>query len=130
MKPLCTAEIARLPFTSCYHYSCYNLFYESCNRTFLYSRNHPKRFQFSSVVQSCLTLCDPMDCTTPGLPVHHQLPELSQTHVHRVSGGFFAVQLSHPHMTTRKITTLIRPTFVNKVTSLLFNMQSRLTSVF
>ena len=40
--------------------------------------------QFSSVTQSCLTLCDPMDCSTPGLPVHHQLPELAQTHVHWV----------------------------------------------
>ena len=36
--------------------------------------------QFSSVTQSCLTLCDPMDCSTPGFPVHHQLPELAQTH--------------------------------------------------
>ena len=40
--------------------------------------------QFSSVAQSCLTLCDPMDCSTPGLLVHHQLPKLAQTHVHRV----------------------------------------------
>ena len=48
----------------------------------------------SSVAQSCLTLCDPMDCSTPGLPVHHQLPELAQTHVHRVSD---AIQPSHPH---------------------------------
>ena len=38
--------------------------------------------QFSSVAQSCLTLCDPMNCSTPGLPVHHQLPEFTQTHVH------------------------------------------------
>ena len=38
--------------------------------------------QFSSVAQSCLTLCDPMDCSTPGFPVHHQLPEFTQTHVH------------------------------------------------
>ena len=38
--------------------------------------------QFSSVTQSCLTLCDPMNCSTPGLPVHHQLPESIQTHVH------------------------------------------------
>ena len=38
--------------------------------------------QFSSVAQSCLTLCDPRDSSTPGLPVHHQLPELAQTHVH------------------------------------------------
>ena len=40
--------------------------------------------QFSSVAQSCLTLCDPMNHSTPGLPVHHQLPEFTQTHVHRV----------------------------------------------
>ena len=38
--------------------------------------------QFSSVAQSCPTLCNPMNCSTPGLPVHHQLPELTQTHVH------------------------------------------------
>ena len=38
--------------------------------------------QFSSVAQLCLTFCDPMDCSTPGLPVHHQLPELTQTHAH------------------------------------------------
>ena len=38
--------------------------------------------QFSSVAQLCPTLCDPMDCSMPGLPVHHQLPELAQTHVH------------------------------------------------
>ena len=41
-------------------------------------------FQFSSVTQSCLTLCDYMNCSTLGLPVHHQLPELTQTHLHRV----------------------------------------------
>ena len=41
--------------------------------------------QFSSVAQSCLTFCDPMNHSTPGLPVHHQLPEFTQTHVHRVS---------------------------------------------
>ena len=40
--------------------------------------------QFSSVAQSCPTLCDPMDCSTPGFPVHHQLPEFTQTHVHWV----------------------------------------------
>ena len=48
---------------------------------------------FSLVSQSCLTLCDPMDCSTPGFPVHHQLPELAQTHVHWVSD---AIQPSHP----------------------------------
>ena len=49
--------------------------------------------QFSSVVQSCLTLCDPMNRSTPGLPFHHQLPEFTQTHVHRVRD---ARQPSHP----------------------------------
>ena len=47
----------------------------------------------SSVTQSCPTLCNPMDCSTPGFPVHHQLPEPTQTHVHRVSD---AIQPSHP----------------------------------
>ena len=49
--------------------------------------------QFSSVTQLCPTLCDPMNCSTPGLPVRHQLPEFTQTHVHRVSD---AIQPSHP----------------------------------
>ena len=49
--------------------------------------------QFSSVAQSCPTLCDPMDCSTPGLPVHHQLPEFTQTHIHRVGD---AIHPSHP----------------------------------
>ena len=49
--------------------------------------------QFSSVAQSCLTLCDPMNCSMPGYPVHHLLPELAQTHVHQVDD---AIQPSHP----------------------------------
>ena len=49
--------------------------------------------QIRSVAQSCPTLCDPMNHSTPGLPVHHQLPEFTQTHVHRVSD---AIQPSHP----------------------------------
>ena len=49
--------------------------------------------QFSSVTQLCPTLCDPMKRITPGLPVHHQLPEFTQTHVHQVSD---AIQPSHP----------------------------------
>ena len=49
--------------------------------------------QFSSVTQSCLTLCDLMDCSMTGLPVHHQLPEFTQTHVHWVVD---AIQPSHP----------------------------------
>ena len=49
--------------------------------------------QFSSVAQSCPTLCNAMNRSTPGLPVHHQLPGFTQTHVHQVSD---AIQLSHP----------------------------------
>ena len=49
--------------------------------------------QFSSVAQSCLTICDPMDCSMPGFPVHHQLSELAQTHVHQAGD---AIQPSHP----------------------------------
>ena len=49
--------------------------------------------QFGSVSQLCPTLCDPMNCSAPGLPVHHQLPELTQTHVHWVGD---AIQPSHP----------------------------------
>ena len=49
--------------------------------------------EFSSVAQSCPTLCNPMNCSMPGLPVHHQLLEFTQTHVHRVGD---AIQPSHP----------------------------------
>ena len=49
--------------------------------------------RFSSAAQSCLTLCNPMDCSTPGLPVHHQLPEFTQTHVHWVGD---TIQPPHP----------------------------------
>ena len=49
--------------------------------------------QFSSAARSCLTLCDPMNSSTPGLPVYHQLPEFTQTHVHWVGD---AIQPSHP----------------------------------
>ena len=50
--------------------------------TFVPTAEEDSPVQFSSVVQSCLTLCDPMDCSTPGLRVRHQLPELTQTYVH------------------------------------------------
>ena len=53
----------------------------------------PLELQFSSVAQSCPTLCDPMNRSTPGLPVHHQLLEFTKTHVHRVSDS---IQPSHP----------------------------------
>ena len=54
---------------------------------------YPISDQIRSVVQSCPTLCDPMNRSTPGLPVHHQLLEFTETHVHRVSD---AIQPSHP----------------------------------
>ena len=54
---------------------------------------HFTSVQFSSVAQSCPTLCDHMNHSSPGLPVHHQLPEFTQTHVHRVSD---TIQPSHP----------------------------------
>ena len=60
--------------------------YNKHTHSFSYSFHYGlKSVQFSSVTQSCLTLCDPMNRSTPGLPVHHQLPEFTQTHVHRVS---------------------------------------------
>ena len=93
--------------------------------------------QFSSAAQSCLTLCNPIDHSMPGLPIHHQLPEFTQTHVHRVSkchltisssavpftakasilwcSAFFILQLSHPYMTTGKTIALTSWTFVDKV---------------
>ena len=55
--------------------------------------HHLSQLYFSSVAQSCPTLCDPMDCNTPGFPVHHQLPELAQTHVHLIGD---AIQPPHP----------------------------------
>ena len=61
--------------------------------------------QFSSVTQLCPTLCDPMNCSTPGLPVHHQLPEFTQSHVHRVDD---AIQPSHT-LPSPSPTALIHP---------------------
>ena len=62
-------------FLHCSHHHC-KLVTHEC--TWLYLP-----YQFSSVTQSCLTLCNPMSCSMPGLPVHHQLPEFTQTHVHK-----------------------------------------------
>ena len=61
--------------------------------------------QFSSVAQSCPTLCDPMNCSMPGLPVHHQLPEFTQTHVHWVSD---AIQPSHPLLSPFFLAPILR----------------------
>ena len=63
--------------------------------------------QFSSVAQSCPTLCDPMDCSPPGLPVHHQLPKLTQIHVHRVM-PYNHLFLCHPLLLLPSIFPSIR----------------------
>ena len=63
--------------------------------------------QFSSVAQLCQTLCDPMDCSTPGFPVHHHLLEFTQTHVHRVGD---AIQPSHP-----LLSLLLPPSFIPSI---------------
>ena len=65
---------------------------KSCNSTQEHEVGIRSSVQFSSVSQSCLTLCDPMNCSTPGFPVHHELQESTQTHVHWVSD---AIQPSH-----------------------------------
>ena len=57
-------------------------------------------YQFSSVTQSCPTLCDPMNCNTPGLPVHHQLPEITQIHVNRVGDAMQTYTCTHTHTHT------------------------------
>ena len=58
-----------------------------------------RKHQFISVTHSCPRLCKPKDCRTPGFPVHHQLPKLTQTHVHRVAD---AIQPSHPLSSTQR----------------------------
>ena len=63
--------------------------------------NTKQLVQFSSVTQLCLTLCNPEDCSTPGLPVHHQLPELTQTHFHWV-GDVIQPSASHKLLAGRQ----------------------------
>ena len=72
-------------------YTCYSIYVCVC--IYIYIHTICVYIQFSSVTQSCPILCDPMNGSTPGLPVHHQLLEFTQTHVHRVGD---AIQPSHP----------------------------------
>ena len=65
-------------------------------------------YMFSSVSQSCLTLCNPMDCSTPGLPVHHQFPEFTQAHVHWVGDVIHHLILCHPLLLPPSIFPSIR----------------------
>ena len=76
--------------TSCL---CHRILLLDCPMYTILGYIFKEKIQFSSVTQSCLTLCNPMNCSTPGLPVHHQLPEFTQTHVHRVGD---TIQPSHP----------------------------------
>ena len=71
----------------------FSLYFPSCSHCRVGANYLVHHCGFSSVIQSCPTLCDPMGCSTPGFPVHHQLPELTQTHVHWVGD---AIQPSHP----------------------------------
>ena len=107
-------ELANAPTNPCYHHidAAYDrfMYYQlsnpfclcpgqqaSAKRIYKTSANYreylPALDQFSSVPQSCLTLCNPMNSSTPGLPVHHHLPEFTQTHIHRARD---AIQPSHP----------------------------------
>ena len=67
-----------------------------------------KKCQFSSFTKSCPTLCDPMDCSMPGFPVHHQLTELAQTHVHWASDAIQHLILCHPILLLPSVFTSIR----------------------
>ena len=78
----------------CYHLSKFHVYVlVYCIGVFLSGLLHSVSDQIRSVAQSCPNLCDPMNPSTPGLPVHHQLLEFTETHVHRVSD---AIQPSHP----------------------------------
>ena len=63
---------------------------------------------FSSVAQSCLTFCNPVDCSTPGFPVHHQLPKFAQTHVHRVGDAIQPSVLCYPLLYLLSIFSIVR----------------------
>ena len=74
-----------------------NPFLSSPKHMFIFIKYLSESVQFSSVAQLCLTLCDPMSCSTLGLPVHHQHPESTQTHAHRVSDAIQpSLRLSSP----------------------------------
>ena len=83
-KPVVTVVVIYWPCNACHN-----------PKPFAYIKFHVHKnlHQIRSVAQSCPTLCDPMNRSTPGLPVHHQLPEFTKTHVHQVSD---AIQPSHP----------------------------------
>ena len=92
LEPQRTLQVSFSSMTDCW---LWHLFYVSTALPFspIPPPTHTHRQWFSQSVQLCPTICDPMNHSTPGLPVHHQLPESTQTHVHRVGD---AIQPSHP----------------------------------
>ena len=72
--------------------------------------------QFSSVTQSCLTVCNPMNCRTPGLPVHHHLPEFIQTHVHRVLKPYSQKTSQSSHTRTTALSNSVKPSHACRAT--------------
>ena len=98
MRINCNWRLVGCGFTHCCGFTlCPGLFIQGVSSGLNWLRPRVRMMfssvQFSSVTQSCLTLCDPKNHSTPGLPVHHQLPEFTQAHVHRVGD---AIQPSHP----------------------------------
>ena len=89
------AELHQFLYTTDIIYFTY-IYIVNAIRNYFYFHFRPSvvhSVQFNSVVQSCLNLCNPMNHSTPGLPIHHQFQEFTQTHVHQVGD---AIQLSHP----------------------------------
>ena len=82
-----------------------HIVYSKCH---MFDVNFVISVQFSSVAESCLTLCDPMNHSTPGLPVHHQLPEFTQTHVNRVGDAIQHLILCCPLLLLPPIPPSIR----------------------
>ena len=92
--PTTSLRFSNLHQTLCTHWPESAFHFSASGTLFiLFPLSQVSSVQLSSVAQLCPTLCNPMDCSTPGLPVHHQLPELAQTHVHQVGD---AIQPSHP----------------------------------
>ena len=89
----CLSKVFSWMDVQLFQYYLWNVCLCSILLSFSFVKDQLWQIQFSSVAQSCPTLCDPMNCSTPGLPVHHQLLEFTQTHVHRVGD---AIQPSHP----------------------------------
>ena len=94
---------------------CHGLWSHSVSPGCTYTPEVRMCLQFSSVAQSCLTLFEPMDCSTPGSPVYHKLPEFAQTHVHRVSDAIYRLILCSPLLLLPSIFPSIRVVYNESV---------------